>query len=95
MDAVNLERLWRALGENQTTFGRRLEMSQPMISRALKGKSRLRETASRLAFELADTHAPEIARDARLQKRAAKALEVSEPFRQIVLAALDLIHIDE
>lgn len=92
MDREFLQRLHARLGISQAELGRRLGTSQPQVSRALSGRGHLNAMASERAFQLAEYHAPEIASEARLLDRTTKALRESEAFRDLVRAALELIH---
>ncbi len=94
MDRQFLQHLHVQLGISQAEFGRRLGISQSQVSRALSGQGHLNDEASNLAFGIADDHAPEIAQEARLAERTMKALRESEQFRDLVRAALALIHQD-
>ncbi|KQO69234.1 hypothetical protein ASF18_01995 [Methylobacterium sp. Leaf89] len=94
MDQQSLQRLYVKLGISQSELGERLKISQSQVSRALNGRGHLNSAASDLAFEIADELAPEIAREARLIDRTLKALRESEQFRDLVRAALTLIHQD-
>jgi transcriptional regulator with XRE-family HTH domain len=90
-----LQRLHAELKISQADLGRALGISQPQMSRALRGLSPLNKEASAHALKLAEVHAPEIARDAVLTERTLKALRESDAFRTLVHAALALIHHDE
>ncbi|MBY0253923.1 MAG: helix-turn-helix transcriptional regulator [Methylobacterium organophilum] len=92
MDREFLQRLRSELGISQADLGRRLGISQSQVSRALSGRGHLKSAASAAAFKLADDHAPEIADEARLLDRTTEALRESKAFRDLVRAALRIIH---